>query len=110
MIVRKRVRKVCELTQLRERGKTPPAVRPCCVQACVMLPVARYLTEAAVVPQPSAGKRGAVRPHQGLCLPSPSTCSLFPILAHVLSTRHLLFLFVFRHVCPVMHYNYTYLI
>lgn len=33
-----------ELRRLRERGKTPPAVCPCCVQAFVMLPVARELT------------------------------------------------------------------
>lgn len=39
--VGKTVRNMSELPPLRELGKTPPAVCPCCVQAFVMLPVAR---------------------------------------------------------------------
>lgn len=39
--VGKTVRNMSDLPQLRELGKTPPAVCPCCVQAFVMLPVAR---------------------------------------------------------------------
>lgn len=66
--------------QLRERGKTPPAARPCRVPASVLLPVARCLTEPAGAPQPPAGGEPVGLPSLPSHLSSSShsaTCAVY---------------------------------
>lgn len=89
---------------LRERGKTPPAVCPRRVQAFVMLPVARQLTEPAVLRRTITRRTRTQSSLPALCLPSPS-CPFSFSFSHVcflpnIILSHLCFFFC---VCPVEH-------
>lgn len=91
-----------DLRRLRERGITPPAVRPCCMQAFVMLPVARQLTEPRVVKkEPHQVNLDPVLPSS----PLPSL-SLPPVLSPYSSYLHVCcFLLLFcPFICHFVHF------
>lgn len=97
-------RNVSELRRLRERGKTPPAVCPCCVQAFVMLPVARELTACS----------SEEDPHQVISVPLafPLPYSSFFLTTHCALSSHyhsvsLVFLCESSHLYNQLHCSFV---